>query len=390
MYPTISDLIRDLFGIHLPLPVQTFGFMLAVSFLAAAYTLQLELKRKERQGLLNVLTVRRTVGEPATFTELLWSFLMGFIIGYKGVYALSNYSLFVEDTQSFILSLKGNAVGGLLLGTLMAYWNYREKEKQRLPSPKVITEEIHPYQMVSSFTMVAAVSGIIGAKLFHNLENFDDLVADPVGALLSFSGLTMYGGLIVGSISVCWYAYRHGVPPLLLADATAPGLMLAYGTGRLGCQLSGDGDWGVVNLESKPVFLSWLPDWAWSYHYPNNVINEGILIPGCDGRHCMMLPEPVFPTPLYEATACILLFAVLWMLRKRLADAGAMFSLYLLLNGVERIVIEQIRVNNRFQLFGLNVTQAEVIASLLIIAGGVGLWYFNNRPFKSKSLHSHG
>jgi len=389
MYPTVSDLISDLLGFNLPLPVQTFGFMLAVSFLLAAYTLQLELKRKEKSGLLNVLKVSRTVGLPASFSELFWSFVTGFVIGYKGVYALSNYSLFVEDTQSFILSLKGNVVGGLLLGTLMAYWNYREKEKQKLPSPKVVVEQVHPHQLVSSLTMVAAISGIIGAKLFHNLENLDDLVADPLDALLSFSGLTMYGGLIAGSLAVMYYGRRHGMHPLLLADATAPGLMLAYGTGRLGCQLSGDGDWGIVNLHPKPSALSWLPDWCWSYSYPNNVINEGVLIPGCEGRHCMMLPEPVFPTPLYEAVACIFLFAFLWWMRKRLINVGLLFSLYLLLNGIERLAIEQIRVNNRFHLLGLEVTQAEVIASLLIMAGGLGLWYFSFRPLKIRKQHHH-
>lgn len=389
MYPTVSDLISDLLGFNLPLPVQTFGFMLAVSFLLAAYTLQLELKRKEKSGLLNVMQVSRTVGRPASFSELFWSFVTGFIIGYKGVYALSNYSLFVEDTQSFILSLRGNAIGGLLLGTLMAYWNYREKEKQRLPSPKVVVEDVHPYQLVSSLTMVAAISGILGAKLFHNLENLDDLAADPVDALLSFSGLTMYGGLIAGTLAVGYYGLRHGIHPLVLADATAPGLMLAYGTGRLGCQLSGDGDWGIVNLQPVPSALSWLPDWCWSYNYPHNVINEGVLIPGCDGRHCMMLPEPVFPTPLYEAAACISLFVILWWIRKRMGNVGLMFSLYLLLNGIERLAIEQIRVNNRFQLLGLEVTQAEVIATLLIMAGSTGLWYFNFRPLKIQGKLSH-
>ncbi|MFM9008543.1 MAG: prolipoprotein diacylglyceryl transferase [Bacteroidota bacterium] len=373
MYPTLSDLLNDLFGLDVPLPIQSFGFMLAISFLAAAYTLQLELKRKEKLGLLGKIRAEREVGRPAGIAELAWSFATGFLIGYKLIYAFSNYSRFVEDTQGVLLSVEGNLIGGLLVGSLMAFLNYREKEKEKLPEPRRVIEYIHPHQTVSNLTLVAALSGIIGAKLFHNLENLDELLADPLHALVSFSGLTMYGGLIVGCIAVMRYGWKRGMHPLILADATAPGLMLAYGTGRLGCQISGDGDWGVVNLAQKPSILNWLPDWAWAYDYPHNVISEGVPIPGCVGSHCMVLPQPVWPTPLYEAFACILLFAVLWAFRSSFKVPGQLFSLYLLLNGFERLLIEQIRVNNTFSFLGLEVTQAMVIASALIIAGLIGL-----------------
>lgn len=385
MYPTISDLLQDLFGFNIPLPIQSFGFMLALSFLAAAYTLQMELRRKEKDGLLHIIRTKKIVGKPASFFDLLSSFLTGFVIGYKLFYAFSNYSLFVQDTQAILLSLQGNLVGGLLLGSLMPFLLYREKEKERLAHPKTVEEIIHPWQLVSNLTIIAAVSGIIGAKLFHNLENFDELRADPLDALLSFSGLTMYGGLIAGSIAVMYYGKKRGIHPLHLADATAPGLMLAYGTGRLGCQISGDGDWGIVNHAAKPDWLSWLPDWCWSYNYPNNVISEGVPIPGCEGRHCMVLPDPVFPTPLYEAAMCILLFVLLWSIRKKLKPMGLLFSVYLLLNGVERMLIEQIRVNNKFGFLGMNVTQAEVIAAILILLGGGGILFFRKNKFSHVS-----
>lgn len=382
MYPTLSDLIRDLFGVDIPLPIQSFGFMLAISFLAAAWTLQRELLRKEREGLLHTIRTEKVVGDPASFSDLAISFLTGFVIGYKLFYAAINYSAFVEDTQGFLLSFRGNLVGGLLIGSAMAYLNYREKEKERLPHPKTVVEQVHPHQLVSNLTMVAAISGIIGAKLFHNLENLHEFSEDPLGALFSFSGLTMYGGLIVGAVTVMIYGYNRGIHPLVLADATAPGLMLAYGTGRLGCQISGDGDWGVVNTAPSP---SWLPDWAWAYNYPHNVINEGVPIPGCEGRHCMVLPDPVFPTPLYEAIACILLFFAIWAIRKRFKATGTVFSLYLMLNGVERLLIEQIRVNNKFDLLGMAVTQAEVIAVVLILIGAAGLYFFFNHPLNHES-----
>lgn len=155
--------------------------------------------------------------------------------------------------------------------------------------------------------------------------------------------------------------------------------MLAYGTGRLGCQLSGDGDWGIVNLAPKPDWMSFLPDWFWSYSYPHNVISSGVPMDGCFGRHCMILPQPVFPTPLYEAILCIALFFVLWSFRKRLKVPGTVFSIYLLLNGIERFTIEQIRINNKFMFLGMNVTQAEIIASCLIILGLSGLIVFRKK-----------
>ncbi|MBL7924220.1 MAG: prolipoprotein diacylglyceryl transferase [Bacteroidia bacterium] len=379
MYPTISDLIYDVFGIYIPLPIQSFGFMLAISFLLAAYTLQLELKRKEQLGLLHTFTRKVVKGKPAGFMDLLSSFLIGFVLGYKLVFALLNYDLFVQDTQGVLLSMQGSIPGGLLVGAIMAYMQYRESEKSKLPEPQTVMEEVHPWQLVSNITIVAAVSGIIGAKIFHNLENLHEFKDHPLDALLSFSGLTMYGGLIVGAVTVMRYGYKRGIAPLVLSDATAPGLMLAYGTGRLGCQISGDGDWGIVNTSAKPEWLSWLPDWAWAYNYPHNVISEGVPIPGCEGRHCMVLPENVFPTPLYEAFACILLFFVLWRMRTMLPKPGQLFSLYLLFNGVERLLIEQIRVNNRFDLLGMSVTQAEVIAVALISAGVGGLMYFSKK-----------
>lgn len=381
MYPTLSDLLRDVFGIYLPLPIQSFGFMLAISFVVAAYTLRQELKRKEEGGLLRPVIQELMTGEPARVKELLSSFLIGFLLGYKLVYAFMHYSEFVADTQAVLLSAEGNWPGGLLLGSWMAWMQYREKEKARLTPPQLVKQQLHPFEMVSSITIVAAVSGIIGAKLFHNLENLDDFTNDPLNALISFSGLTMYGGLIVGTIVVMRYGHKLGIPPLVLADSTAPGLMLAYGTGRLGCQLSGDGDWGIVNLQQKPEWLSWLPDWAWAYQYPNNVINEGVPIPGCEGPHCFMLPDPVFPTPFYEALACIALFFVLWAVRKRLVHTGQVFFLYLLLNGAERFSIEQIRVNNKFELLGMYVTQAEVIAGILFLTGGFGLWLSSSGRF---------
>jgi prolipoprotein diacylglyceryltransferase len=376
MYPTLSHLIEEFTGVFIPLPIQTFGFMLAISFMLAAWTLSSELKRKEKDGLLKPFTKNVLAGRPATFAQYFTSALIGFLIGWKLIYIVFNYAQFVEDTQQVLLSSAGNIPAGILSALLAVYLRYRESEKNKRDRPARQQIIIHPYQLTGNLTLVAAVAGILGAKLFHNLENIEELIADPLDALISFSGLTMYGGLICGTGAVIWYARKYGIDWKHLVDATAPGLMLAYGTGRIGCHLSGDGDWGIVNLHPKPSWLSFLPDWAWTCYYPHNVINEGIPILGCQGRFCMILPEPVFPTPLYEAVICIALFFVLWPLRKKIRIPGMLFSVYLIMNGTERFLIEKIRVNPLYHFLGLEFTQAEIISVALFIAGIAGVLCF--------------
>jgi phosphatidylglycerol:prolipoprotein diacylglycerol transferase len=379
VYPTISDLLSDLFGIHIPLPIQSFGFFVAISFLLAAYTLSQELKRKESQGLVFPTTRKVLRGAPATRQEIAANAIIGFLLGYKLLYFLMNYSSLVENPQKALLSTEGSFIGGIVLAVVMGYWKYREKEKTKKEKPEIVEEVVAPHELVGNLTMVAAVSGLLGAKIFHNLEYPEDLLKDPVDALLSFSGLTMYGGLIVGAIATIWYGRKNGIAPLHLCDATAAGLMLAYGFGRIGCQVAGDGDWGIVNASPMPAGISFLPEWFWHYNYPHNVINEGILIPGCTGKHCYMLQQPVYPTPLYESIACIALFFVLWSVRKKFTVPGRFFSLYLLLNGIERFAIESIRVNSRYHVAGISFTQAQLISLLLVLTGAAGLYFLKSK-----------
>jgi hypothetical protein len=162
--------------------------------------------------------------------------------------------------------------------------------------------------------------------------------------------------------------------------------MLAYGVGRIGCQLSGDGDWGIVNTAPKPSWLSFLPDWMWGFTYPHNVLNDGIPIPGCTGPHCFALPDPVYPTPFYEVIAALLLFGVLWSVRKRLNIAGQLTGVYLILNGLERFFVEKIRVNSEYSIFGFHPTQAEIISFLMIIAG---IYLFSLKTWVKKTSHAN-
>jgi len=249
---------------------------------------------------------------------------------------------------------------------------------------EIKTVMVYPQQLVPNFITIAAVAGLLGAKVFHNLENLDDFVRNPIDALLSFSGLTFYGGLIVAAFFMIRYAKKNGISALHISDASAPALMLAYGIGRLGCQISGDGDWGIDNLAPKPSWLSWAPDWFWAYKYPHNVNEVGVLIQGCEGKYCYELPNPVFPTPIYETLAALLLFGILWSIRKKIKTPGLLFSIYLIFNGMERFFIEKIRVNTVYHIGSFEITQAEIISTVLFLVGSFGVIYFSLKNKNAK------
>jgi phosphatidylglycerol---prolipoprotein diacylglyceryl transferase len=386
MYPTISDLIKDIFGINVPLPIQSFGFFVAVSFVVAAWLVLIELKRKEREGIIATIKKTVIVGRPASAQELIIIGIFGFIIGFKLIGIIFDYSSFAEKPQNFIFSGQGNFFGGILGAAIAVYFRYREKQKTKLEKPKTEEIEVHPYELTGNFILYAALFGILGAKIFHNLENLDEFAADPVGSLFSFSGLTFYGGLIVAAVALIWYAKKNNIPPLVISDIAAPAIMIAYAIGRLGCQTAGDGDWGIANELAKPGWLSFMPDWFWAYDYPHNVINEGVEIANCTGKHCFHLVPPVFPTPLYETITCGILFIVLWVLRKRMQITGMMFSLFLIMNGVERFFVEKIRVNTKYHIMGWQITQAEIISTLLFITGVVLLIYIIRNQKKRRKI----
>ena len=325
-------------------------------------------------------------------------------------------------------------IAGLL--TWLKWW---DKNKQKLKEPERRNVRIWPHDRVGDIIILGLIFGIIGAKLFDNLENWSDFIKDPIGRLFSASGLTFYGGLILAAIAICWYAAKKGIKIIHLVDAAGLALLLAYAVGRIGCQVSGDGDWGifnsayVVNAEGKVVeaapgdyqnqlnknaayYLkgevyskdsalmqvtdrtyeslekvphksfkapSFLPVWMFAYTYPNNVNNDGVLIPGCNEEHCRALPQPVFPTPFYETVVCTLLFLILWSLRRRIKVPGVMFGIYLILNGIERFTVELFRVNNTYSILGLHPTQAELISAALVLAGIILIIIVKRKAAKS-------
>ncbi len=418
MYPNLYYFIKESFGVE-PWTwtkyVNSFGFFVAIAFILAAIVLTKELQRKERAGLIFPKEETIIVGQPASISELLLNAIFGFVVGYKLLGIFMNQQ--EVSPQEYIFSTKGNWGGGVALALLFAWLKYREKNKQKLAKPEERKIRVWPHERVGNLAIMAAIFGFLGAKVFDNLENWGRFIKDPIGNLFSPSGLTFYGGLIFAAIAILRYSRKKQIGIRHLLDAFAPTLMLAYAIGRIGCQVSGDGDWGIENtayvtnpdgkvalaspsglekmmLENSAYYKtvphlsvkapSFLPDWTVAYAYPHNVNDQGFKMPACTGDHCYALQVPVFPTPVYEITVCLLLFVVLLLLRKRISVPGQIFSIYLVMNGLERFFIEKIRVNTKYSIFGFHPTQAEIISALLVI-GGIIMFFRLIKMNKTKS-----
>ncbi len=374
MYPTLYDLVLDLFGLSIP-PfklVQSFGMMVALGFMAASMNLSAEVKRKTDLGLIRTTRKKIWKGKSSTVVEKVISGIIGFLIGYKLLGIIVEFDLVVLNPQDYILSTQGNLLGGVLGAALSVALRIWEDRKHMLPEPEEVEVDVKPAEHVGTITILAAIFGIGGAKIFHNLENWDELMADPVGALLSFSGMSFLGGFICATGAIWYYARRNNMSIIHLTDATLPGLMLAYGIGRIGCQIAGDGDWGIPNDAPKPEWMSFLPDWMWSYNYPNNVLGVDLKQDFAMNGY-VSLTGYAWPTPFYETVMALCIFAFLWSMRKRWVIPGQLAVWYLLLSGIERLLIEQIRVNNEYNIFGYGITQAEIISSILILLGLTGI-----------------
>jgi phosphatidylglycerol:prolipoprotein diacylglycerol transferase len=234
-------------------------------------------------------------------------------------------------TFGIMLALAFLAIGGLLARRL-----------RELGRPADWSYEI---------SFAALVGGLIGARLYYIVQNYDEVKADLIGNLLGGSGLVWYGGVIGGAIAVVAWARWRGMLDLGLLDLCAPGLALGYAIGRIGCQVSGDGDYG------KP----WSGPWAMAY--PHGTVPT---------------EQTVHPTPIYETLAMGLAALMLWRLRDRFRP-GVLFALYLVIAGAERFLVEFIR-RNAPVLGGLTGPQLEsaalVVAGVawLVLARGRGGW----------------
>jgi phosphatidylglycerol:prolipoprotein diacylglycerol transferase len=194
------------------------------------------------------------------------------------------------------------------------------------------------------------LGGVVGARLYYLIQNYDQVKHDLLGNAFSGSGLVWYGGVIGGAIAVfAWMRWRRAFAWWMF-DTAAIGLALGYAIGRIGCQVSGDGDYGI---------RSSLP---WAMGYPHGTVPTP---PGVK----------VQPTPIYETAAMALLAWALWRVRDRVRP-GVVFAAYLVGSGVERLLVEFIRRNHEVWA-GLTAPQLESIG--LIVAGAAWLAWLVRR-----------
>jgi phosphatidylglycerol:prolipoprotein diacylglycerol transferase len=196
--------------------------------------------------------------------------------------------------------------------------------------------------------LAALVGGLVGARVDFIAENYSAVENDLLGNIFSGSGLVWYGGAIGGAIGVTLWAWWRRMLNVGLLDICAAPLALGYAIGRIGCQVSGDGDYGKA----------WDGPWAMAYPHGTKPIDT-----------------PVHPTPVYETLAMGLVAYLLWRLRDRY-QAGVLFCIYLMLAGAERFLIEFLRRNDHVF---IGLTQAQLISVGMIAVGAVWLSVKANR-----------
>lgn len=245
---------------------------------------------------------------------------------------------------------------GLMLGIAFITASYLlTKEFERLGLSNNVANEI---------TILALIFGIIGSKLLHLIENWNEFINEPWDMAFSPGGLTFYGGLILAALAVYLYVKKKGLPFIYFFDVVAPMLALSYGIGRIGCHLAGDGDYGIPT------------DLPWGTNYENGVVPPSAMFSESDIAASFpdgIVPNntPLHPTPVYEFLFAVALFFLLWSLRKKILPQGKLFSIYLFFTGLGRFLVEFIRLNPKL-LFGLS--EAQLISILFMLWGAI--WFF--------------
>ncbi len=213
---------------------------------------------------------------------------------------------------------------------------------------------------------MAVIGGIVGAKLYYVLLNWEQTAANPMGMIFARGGLVWYGGFLLATVLVVWEIRRQKLPLPRMADAVAPALALAYAVGRVGCFMVGD-DWG------RPTD-SWVgiafPRGAPPTRVDIIERDFGIAVdPALVERYGQIVP--VHPTQLYEVGMSTLIFFLLWRLRRQPRAAGWLFMLWLVLAGLERFIVEFFRAKDDRFLGPL--TLAQMISVGIMVVGLVGV-----------------
>jgi len=214
-------------------------------------------------------------------------------------------------------------------------------------------------EWASTLVVWSAISGVVGSRIYDIIDNWPHYAANPLDMIFSSAGFVWYGGLMGGAIASYFVARYYRIPWLVLTDMAVPGLAIGHAIGRIGCLLSGDGDWGTVSN---------LP---WAMAYPNAIVGwNGQTVLKLDSHnHLVSAFYPgvrVHPAPVYETILYTGVFLVLWSLRKKPHVDGQIVYLYLILAGACRFLVEFVRVNPRV-LWGLS--EAQLIALVMIAIG---------------------
>ena len=222
----------------------------------------------------------------------------------------------------------------------------------------------------STITLLAIIFGLAGSKLLFLIEDWDEFILHP-GMALSPGGLTWYGGFVCAMIAIWVYGRKKRISFMTIGDSAAPALMLGYGVARLGCHFSGDGDYGM------PTDLPWASVYSNGTYPPSLAFKDFPEIVRKYGVHGVV-PDTtaVHPTPVYELLLGVVLFLVLWKLRKKITPDGKLFMLYLILAGTARFMIEFIRINPRLL---LGLSEAQLVSLGIIVAGLTGFWMMSKK-----------
>lgn len=192
-----------------------------------------------------------------------------------------------------------------------------------------------------SIVAIATVAGVIGAKLWHVLQDPQTLMAHPFAEIFSRAGFAWFGGLVLGIVALLWQGRTYGIGKLRMLDLCTVSAAIGYGVGRIGCLVSGDGDYGI------PTKMPW-----------------GIALP-----HGLVPTPPgvrVEPTPIYELIVALLIAWYLWRrgAPERPKPLGQLTGEYLVWTGLARFLVEIIRINPRLY-FGMSNAQVASIGSMI-------------------------
>jgi phosphatidylglycerol---prolipoprotein diacylglyceryl transferase len=229
---------------------------------------------------------------------------------------------------------------------------------------------------------ITGLAGLVGSRLYHLLESPKEFFADPLPQLFSTMGFAFVGAIIGGFIALVLLAKRFRISPLLMLDVASPAAAIGYGIGRIGCLISGDGDYGIAT--NLPWGIAFPPVQPGSLKLGFIQVDHGAIVPSY-GRDVGGLPLDeivrVHPTPVYEFLVAIIIFYILWRLGeqviKKRAPNGIIFAAYLVLTGIARFLVEIIRINPR-SFFGM--TNAQAASAVSVLAGIALFFYYSKTP----------